>query len=165
MRPASARRSGYLLVHVIAVLPLAALLMLILGKLVIDTLYLQRVAAQHANIVAVGDSLARHLREDTWAALDYGLDGNAFALQTVSPAGRDSVTYTFDKETVRRRTSDGDEAWACTRLRFEWQVESGPRGDVLWLALREIPPARATAVLPRSFTLTFLLPRPAERQP
>ncbi len=159
MRPARARQRGYLLMHVLLMLPLAALLLLILGKLVIDTIYLQRVAAQHANLVAVADSLTRQLHQDAWATATYRRTGDSLTLQTVSPQGPVSVTYTFEPESVRRTAPDGDErTWHCTRLQFDWHVEGGPRGDVLWLDLRKVPPARATLVLPRSFATTFLLP-------
>jgi hypothetical protein len=145
--------------HVLATLPLAALLLLILGKLFVDTIYLQAVAAQHANLVAVADSLTRQLRQDAWATATYRQTGNGLALQTVGAAGSVPVIYTFEPELVRRTALDGDErVWRCRRLQFDWHVEGGPRGDVLWLDLREIRPARATAVLPRSYAVTFLLP-------
>jgi hypothetical protein len=152
-------RRGFLLVHVILMLPLAALVLLILGQLMLDALYLQRVAIQHANIVAVGDSLTQQLRQDAWAARSYRRSEDSITLSTVGPDGARPITYTFEPADVRRTAPGGDErAWHCWRLRFDWRIESGPRGDVLVLEQLEAPPPRATAVLPRSFPTTFLLP-------
>ena len=53
MTYASHTRRGFLLVELMAVLAIGALLLGILGKMVVDMIYLQRVATQHADRVAV----------------------------------------------------------------------------------------------------------------
>jgi hypothetical protein len=160
------RRRGFTLWAVIATMPLAALLLALLGKLVVDGIYLQRVATQHANLVATGDALTRQLRLDTWATVAWQRTEDTLTLQTVGPDGPATVTYTLGEDFVRRTAStEAEREWRCWRLRFGWRVETGPRGAVLWLELREALPPRATAVRPRTYTTTFLLPKRAMAAP
>jgi hypothetical protein len=147
------------LTQVLLMLPLAGVLLTILGTLTVDILYMQRVAAQHANMAAIADNLVRQLRADTRAATSYARDGDRLDLEVLTRDGVQRVTYTVAGEYLQRRGPNGaDTTWQYYRLEFAWRVEDGPRGDVLWLELRELPPPRKTAVLPRSFTTSFLLP-------
>ena len=56
------RRPAFLLTELLAMLVLGTALLVILGKLTVEILYLQRIAAEHADRVAVMDSLSRRLR-------------------------------------------------------------------------------------------------------
>lgn len=161
IRPA-ARLRGFMLVEIIGVLALGLALAGILGKLVIDAIYLQRIAAEHANRVAVMDSLTRSLRRDALAAVAYEWDASRLNLRTVTGDGPADVVYTLEPEGVQRILgSREDRVWRSLRLRFAWGREQGPRGDVLLLDLIETPPARAAALPGRTYTVPFGLPASA----
>jgi hypothetical protein len=157
------RVRAYLLVQVLLMLPLAGLLLVLLGTLAVDMLYVQRVAAEHANLAALSDHLARQLRADARACTRYTLAGDNLTLQVRTREGARSIVYTLNPQFIRRQGPDGaDTAWEHHRLAFSWHIEDGPLADLLWLDLRELPPARKTAVLPRSYTTSFLLPEDAQ---
>jgi hypothetical protein len=159
------RRRGFLLAQMLMMLPLAALLLFVLGKMTVEALRVQHLAAEHANIVAVGEDLLRQLRADARAALACSASGEGFVLDTCGPSGPQRVSYDFTPDQVRRSGAAGDErTWTRWRLSFGWRIEHGPRGDLLSVELRETPPAHVTIVLPRTFTATCLLP-PASGRP
>lgn len=157
-RPA-ARLRGFMLVEIIGVLVLGLALAGILGKLVIDAVYLQRIAAEHANRVAVMDSLTRSLRQDALATVAYEMKASRLTLKTVTADGPADVVYALEPGLLRRILSGTeDRVWRSLRLRFAWRREQGPRGDVLLLDLIETPPARASAHPRRTYTAAFGLP-------
>ncbi len=166
-------RRAILLVEVLMVMVIVVVLVGLLFKLVIDAMYLQRIAAQHAARVATMDSLTRRLQRDALATTRYDQHLNTLTLRTLAAAGGSSVSYTIEPEFVRRVQADGDDReWRAERLRFDWHIEHGARGDVLILAFTELPPPRATILPNRSYPAAFGLPRaqpplraPAEAQP
>ena len=150
---------GFMLVHVITTLPLAAMLLLLLGKLVLDALYVQRVASEHARIVDVSEGLARSLRQDALGATTWRLSDGLLRIETTTKSGPASVEYQLSTERIRRSTPGmADQSWAAPRLQFKWRVEDGPRGSVLWLDLSERAPARKVGVLTDSVVAGVLLP-------
>lgn len=158
----SIRVRAYLLAQVLLMLPLAGVLLLLLGTLLVDMLYVQRVAAEHANLTAITDHLTRQLRADVCACTHYDLAGDDLTLHLLTRAGPQPVVYTLRPQLIRRRGPDGaDSAWSYHRLAFTWHLDDGPLTDLLWLDFRELLPARKTAVLPRSYTTSFLLPERA----
>ncbi|MEW6251184.1 MAG: hypothetical protein AB1716_11090 [Planctomycetota bacterium] len=159
-------RPAFALVHMLAVLPIAALLLMLLGRLIIDAIYVQRLAAEHLEFVTLQDDLLTALRRDACAATGYVEDGDSLVLRTAGPRGPEIVTYTVEPQSARRtRPGETERIWQSRRLRFGWHIERGPRGHVLWLTLEQTPPARRTAVLPHSLTATVLLPAAGERLP
>lgn len=154
------RRHAYVLAELLTVLALSLLLASVLGKLALDAVYLQRVAAEHAHIVATTDSLTRQLRNDALGTIAYTYDTTAIHLDLVDEAGRASVTYVVQPDSVRRLAPHGDErVWSAWRLGFAWRIEPGPRGDVLHIEFQEQPPPRASEVLTRSSSTAIGLPR------
>ena len=117
MTRAPITRRGFLLVELMAVLAIAALLLGILGKLVVDMIYVQRVGAQHADRMAVLDALAQRIRADTRAAVNYDWRDSVLKLRTLGPAGLTDVTYAFEPDAVWRQVS-GEAAteWRSRRM-------------------------------------------------
>lgn len=153
------RRRAYLLVHVVTILPIAALLLLVLGRLLLDSLYVQRVAAEHARIVAAGADLLRQLRADALATTRWSLRGDVLRLEAVLPGGQTPIEYRLARDHVARvAASSAERHWSAPRLRFVWQLETGGAGSVLWVELNESPPARKTAVLVKRFRASVFLP-------
>ena len=159
MTHASLTRRGFLLVELMAVLAIGALLLGILGKMVVDMIYLQGVATQHADRMAVMDGLTRRIRSDTRAAVNSEWREHTLTLRTLGSAGLTNVTYTFELGTVgRQATGEAATEWQSRRLEFAHRIERGPRGDVLMLDFIELPPPRATSLPNRKYPVTFLLP-------
>jgi hypothetical protein len=152
-------RRAFLLVELMAVLAIGALLLGVLGKMVVDMIYLQRIATQHADRVAMMDALTRRIRTDTLASVNYEWREHALVLRTLGSAGLTTVTYRFDPATIERQaTGEAPTAWRSRRLEFAQRIERGPRGDVLTLDFIESPPPRATSLPNRKFPVAFLLP-------
>lgn len=159
-----ARKRAYLLVHVVTMLPIAALLLLVLGRLLLDSLYLQRVAAEHSRIVATGADLMRRLRADALATTRWSLSGEALRIDAFLPDGRTPIEYRFAQDhIVRVAASSGERHWSAPRLQFVWRVETGGTGSVLWIELNETPPARKTAALFKRFHASVFLPMHSAR--
>ncbi len=153
------RKHAVILVQLLLMLPIAALLLLVLGRLIVDAIYIQRVAAQHTDLVAVEEDLLRSLQRDAWAATAYQRTADTLLLQTVTSAGVAQVSYTFAPALVQRSLPAGPERyWRAARLNFAWRIEPGPRADVLWLNLHELPAPRQSPAIPRDYTATVLLP-------
>lgn len=159
MRRSAPKRRAYALIELLTFTALSLLLLSVLGKMVVDVIYLQRVAAQHANLVATVDSLTRQLRDDALRTVAYARDANGVSLDLVDETDLSHVTYRVQPDSVYRLTPTGDErVWSALRLGFAWHIEPGPRGDVLHLEFQEQPPPRASVVLTRSSATAIGLP-------
>jgi hypothetical protein len=159
MRRSAHKHRGYVLGQMLIIVGLALLLLALLGKLLVDSIYLQRIAAEHAQRVSTVDSLTRQLRSDALGTMAYMCDATGITLDMGDAAGHSRVRYAIEPETVRRVTSAGDErVWSARRLGFAWRIEPGPYGDVLYVEFRAQPPPRASDVLTRSYSTAIGLP-------
>jgi hypothetical protein len=152
-------RRSFLLTEVIALLAVGVILLAFLAKFVADAIYLQQLAAQHGNRIAVMDALSHRLRGDALAATNYEYDGTALTLRLANGSGPSEVTYILTPDIVRRTTTSGEETeWESRRLEFVWRIEWGSRADVLLLDFIEVPPPRRTELPPQTFSASFVLP-------
>lgn len=161
MTPRRSRRPAFLLVHLITTLPLAALLLLVLGRVVLDAVHVQHVAAQHAGMTVVGDALLTQLRLDALGAASCRQDDAKLTLKLAGANSGSNVEYTFTPTAVWRAARGDVRVWQARRLRFDWSTAWGPAGGVLTLDLVELPPPRKSAVLTHSYHATVVLPMPA----
>lgn len=153
------RKRGYFLGTLLLVLSLAAPVAVLLGWVLIRAISLQHLAAEHTNRVAVMDSLTRRLSLDALACQHYARSAGDLTLETYGQSGLQTVRYDLEHGVVRRTTADGDVwEWRARRLVYTWDVESGPRGDLLLLHFVEQPPPHASGVLPRTYVVPILLP-------
>lgn len=153
------RRRAVSLVELLAVFLLAGPLLLVLGRVVVDALYVQRLAAQHADQVAVMDSLSRRLRQDALACAAWNWDADRLTLVMEAEAGPAEVVYTLEPGRIARRRPDGQQhEWRSRRLGFAWRLDSGPGGALLVIEFVQERPPRASRVLPRTFAVSLLLP-------
>jgi type II secretory pathway pseudopilin PulG len=160
------RQPAFLLVELLIVIVLGAAVMAILGQLLLDGLYVQRLAAQHEARVSIMDTLTRRLRHDARAATGYqwqAADQRGMLIISRRDGGSEStVHYVFEPARVRRSDASGESGgWEVDRLRFATRIEPGPRADVLQLDFIELPPPRGTHLSQRRFTASVLLPRAA----
>jgi hypothetical protein len=152
-------RRGVFLSELVVALGLAALLVFLLGRLFVDSIYLQRIATQHTNRAAVIDDFARQVTKDARSATTADFTDGVLELSLRTPAGPATVHYTFEPEAARRTGPLGTESvWRSIRLRFDTTVERGPDANLLQVTFTELAPPRRSALLPRSFSQTFLLP-------
>lgn len=156
------RRPAFLLVQLVTTLPLAALLLLVLGRVVLDAVHVQNVAAQHANMTVVGDAMLTQLRLDALAAASCRKSDAKLTLRLAGANGGSNVEYTFTPTAVWRAARGDVRVWQARRLRFDWSTTWGPAGGVLTLDLVEMPPPRKSAVLTHTYHATVVLPMPAE---
>jgi type II secretory pathway pseudopilin PulG len=162
----SVRQPAFLLVELMIVIVLGAAVLSILGQLLLDGLYLQRLAGQHEVRITIMDTLAQRLRRDALAASSYQWQpAEQGGTLTISQWGDGSIStahYVFEPERVSRSDAGGESgAWKAERLRFAVRIDAGPGADVLQLDFVELPPARATHLPQRRFTASVLLPRAA----
>jgi len=157
------KRRALLLVEGLIMLAAAALLVLVLSKLLVDALRVQRSAAEHAQRTAVMDSMLRYLRRDLRAASAYEWDGRTLSLRSPGWGGRVEYELTTERA-VRRDCGTETGAWAAERLALAFEVEHGPAGDMLYAAWIELPPPRRTELPEREFAVSLTLPRAAQRR-
>ena len=154
-----ARRGAFTLVELLAVLALSTIVAGILGRMVVDAIYLHRIAAEHADRMAVIDSLDRQLRDDCRAAERARWDGHSLDLTPLGAVPSAIVRYVLDDRRVARLADNAEtHVWQSKRLRFDVRVESGAQAAVFHLVCHEEPPPRATALPVRAFDLAFVLP-------
>jgi len=159
------RRSGFVLIELLAVILLGVIVISIAGKLLVDSLYLLRIAGDHADRVAVMDTLEQHLREDTLSADSYDWDGAALRLSERINGEDTLVSYFVEADHVLRTSSRSAAlTWSAARLQIAARVEHGPRLDSLLLEFVERPPKRATGSPNREFTVSILLPASARAE-
>jgi type II secretory pathway component PulJ len=156
------RTRAFTLVELMLAIPIMLIVMFVLGKLVIDGIYLQRIATQQANRQTVITALMNRLRADALGAAVYEWSetgGRTLTLSTSASGAPRRVCWTFGKDDVRR-TEDGRDAgsFAAERLHFDPSIENGSRSDVLTLDLAVDPPSRAHQRKPLVFSEKVLLP-------
>lgn len=157
MNPHSRDRHGFLLCELLLVIMLSMLITGISWKLIVDAMYLQRVAGQSADRTAVMDSLARVLQRDAASARDTSWEGGSLTLSLADHAGQ--VVYDIGPSSIRRRQGDVETSvWSAARLSFEPRIEHGSRSDLLLIDFVEQPPPRATVLGVRRQVLSILLP-------
>lgn len=163
MNARAPRAHGYLLIELLVVAGLGAGVIWILGELLLDGLYLQRLAGQHeARVVTMG-TLTRQLRADALSATgyDWQADTQGFTL-SMTCGGDDrahAVRYVLGPARATRH-EDGVEshAWQAERLRFTARLEFGSTADVLLVSFTELPPPRSPNLPPRRISVSMLLP-------
>lgn len=148
------RVPAFSLLELISAIAGATLLVALCFQLFNSTVYLQRLAAQHADRTAAVDHLARQLRADLLAAERVSFENPWLRLSGLSS----SVDYRFVADHVAR-FEDGREIerWHAVRLSFSVQFRTGPAGDLLRIDCIESPPPRATRLGVRCDTLAFPL--------
>lgn len=155
-------RRAYILTELLALLTVGMVLLTLLGKQTITVLRVQRLAAEHANRLAVMDSLTRQLTADARGVLTWELAGETLVLRVQRDAGPAEVRYTLATGRVQRSgAADDDRAWQAGRLTFGWRVEHGPRGSILWLDFTEQPPPQSLGLPQRTYSVATGLPRAA----
>jgi len=155
---------AFTLVELLIVVSAVAGTLFVLGKLLVDGIYLQRTAAEHANRVAVTQALTRRLRADALGATAraWGEDASGLSLKLVTYAdgAPHQAHWAFERERAVRRV-DGCEAglFFAERLQFSAHITQRARSDVLVLDLIVTPPARAWSRSPRTHSEYVLIPR------
>lgn len=145
---------AFLMVELLSGLVAGLLLIGICSYLFADSLYLQRIAAQHADRVAVVEHLSRELRDDVAAAGDWRFSDSRLELQCAD------ATVTYDvSPTLVRRSVDGKQThtWSATRLTFDARLQTEVRGNLFTLDFAETPPTKATRLSVRTDRLSFNL--------
>ena len=142
----------------------SAIILSVLGKLLLDGMYLQRIAAERSNRLAVMDSLTERLRADALGATAYAWDeGESTQTLKLCPCAdgaQHHVDWIFEGGDVLRRV-DGCEAggFHATRVGLTARVERSARCDVLILDVTVFPPTHSRSPEPRNYAQCVLLPR------
>lgn len=163
MRRRAHTNRGMMLVQLMLVLVIASLVLWMLGKILIDSAYLQHVAAQHADRARTTAALTRQLRRDASSASDARWlrtkDAVTLEMQTYANGRAVGVRYTITRTSVRReRAGVQTHVWQTARLAFDADVQRGPHGVVLRLSILEQPPPRTAHLPNRRLELTVMLP-------
>jgi len=163
MNARALRAPGYLLIELLIVVGLGAGLIWILGELLLDGLYLQRLAGQHHTRVVAMATLTRQLRGDALCATDYQWHADAEGFTLLMTCSRDegarSVRYAIGPDRVTRRAEGTvSHTWQAKRLRFMARVDPGSTADVLMVSFTELPPSRSPNLPPRRLSTSVLLP-------
>jgi hypothetical protein len=157
VKPPAAQRSAFMLGEMLTVLVIGIIVGGVMAKLVIDAIYLQRVAGQRLDRAAVRAALSARLRQDAAVATAYSWDGRS--LRLTNSAGGSIVDYEIaDDEITRRSEGAQTHGWRATRLRFAADLKRGQRRDLFCLACDDQPPPRAIGLPQRAFTFTFVMP-------
>lgn len=145
---------GIFLVEQMALLAAGLLLLMICGRLFWNTLYVHRLAAQHADRIAVVDHFNRQLQSDI-AASEFAFFSDD-RLTLCRPEGE--FAYHFSESRVDRLVKGViHESWFAARLRFSPSLP-GPRGNLLVIDCIEDAPPKATRLKPRIDRLAYALP-------
>lgn len=155
---------GFMLLELLFMLTIAAIVLLLLDKMFLDGLYLNRLAVERENRTATTESLVERLRADALGATDYAWEpaGAAGTLQlTCVGATGDAarIEWIFQGDEIRR-LEDGRDAgvYSATRLGFRCALQRGARADLLALELIVAPPDRPQHRDPRITEARVLLP-------
>lgn len=132
--------------------------------MIVDFLRIQRLARDHDSRMAAVDSLATRLRADitsadhvAWAKTEIGA-----GKLIVSNLMDGQVAYRFEPDRVTRVVGEIEsDVWSATRLHFGCNYILGESGSLLLLMLEELPPPPNSALAPRKYARTFLLPPPS----
>jgi type II secretory pathway pseudopilin PulG len=169
---------AFTLLELMVTIAVAMVIIAVLGKLLLDGIYLQRIAWERANRLAISGALTDRLHADALGAVAQVCEADdptlTLKLLTYADSTSQHVQWVFRPDEVLRRV-DGREAesFRAERLRFSAHVEEGARADLLVLDLIVSPPARSWRRPPRTSTEHVLLPRQtnapvdaeSERQP
>lgn len=163
IRPRPQTRA-FMLLELMFAISVASIIFFALGKLLLDGIYLQRIAAQRANRLAVTQALTERLRADALGAVAYAWNeresASTLKLHTYADGSHRQVDWVFRGDQVVRRADDRDAGGFRTeRLRFYAQIERNTHADILALELIVCPPARSRHSSPRSSSERVLLPR------
>lgn len=154
-RRANRIERGFALVELMVVLAAGVLLLGICARLFWNSLYVHRLAAQHADRVAVVEHLNRQLLADIGASDDAEFSDNRLTLRR----GEVEVIYEFSSpRVVRTVTGVINESWSAARLTFSASTADAD-GRLLTVDCVESPPPRATRLGLRTDRLAFALPR------
>ena len=158
------RARAFTLLELMCMLSAASIVLSVLGKLLVDGIYLERIAGERADRLAVVDTMIERLRADalgaTAATWNQSETGATVTLRTCCDGGRQQVDWVFRGDDVVRRV-DGREAdgFQAKRVRFAARIEQGSRFDILVVEMAVRPPARARSNRPRILSEPVLLPR------
>lgn len=164
------RRHGYLLVELLLVIAIAAILLTIMGKLILDAIYLQRIATQHLHRMAQIEQAVETMRRDACAALASGweTDGESARLTLVNETdpARETIEYRIEAARISRwERGRQSHAWEAPRLTFRGGFETGATHGLFVLTCEERPPPRATTLPLRTFEISVLTPIDATAKP
>ena len=157
-------RRGFTLVEMLFAVSALLIMMLVLSKMLVDGIYMQRIAGERVNRGATVAAITQRLRADAIGAVDYKMtaQGNAdlLTLSTYLDGMRREVQWIFQVENVLRLV-DGHEldGYANERLLVSVALEPGTLHDILELKLTVVPPSRSRGHTPRISTEQILLPR------
>ncbi len=161
-------RPALLLVQVLALTALMVVLGALLSRVMLDLVRVHRLAGEHADRIAVMDTLDKQLRHDLRTAERITINGDTLTLHIRGPAGSALLHYQFTPVTITRSVDpappdpfSGPAAteYRARRLRFAWQLEPAPHGGLLQLRFIEEPPPHRR--LPdRTYSTALWLPAP-----
>lgn len=158
MRICRRTHRAFTLAEFLITLLVASGVVFLLGKLTLDSIYIQRVAIQHTARIASIDALVRQLHDDARHAITYQFGDDALVLQTHSPDHLLEIRYELAEDLVRRSVNGTDTSWSARRLAFAWKIEPGPRADLLHMTFVELPPPKYTGLEARDYTVPIALP-------
>jgi len=154
---------AFTLIELMAALSAAAIILSVLGKLLVDGIYLQRIAGERLDRLAVVDTMIERLRADALGAAANAWDPNApsptLTLLACDGARREHIEWIFRGGNVIRRVDAHEtDGFRASRVRFAARIDRGDRFDVLVVTMTVQPPARAHSRPPREFSEPVLLP-------
>lgn len=161
----TSQRRAFVLIELLSFVILASMLLTVIWKLMVDSVYVQRMAAQYAHRTGAMDAMLRTLRSDTIQAGAYCWDGATLTLTEIADEPG-TVVFKFVSGRARRLSGGAETCvWQAPRLRFEARVLQGEVGDVLEVIFIEDPPPRPSRVALRTHAASVCLPsrRIAER--
>ncbi len=155
---------AYVLLELMFTLALVTVIVFVLGKLVLDGIYLQRIAGEHANRCAVTAALTERLRADALGAIAYtwteDAAGLTLMLSTYADGSHRQVRWVFRRDEALRIAGGRDAGgFSAERLQFSARIEADEQFDTLAVEFVVPPPARALRKSPRVFSEHVLLPR------
>jgi type II secretory pathway pseudopilin PulG len=156
---------AFTLLELLLAIAVSMLILAVLGKLLLDGIYLQRLAWERTTRSAVSGALIQRLRADALGAAAHTCEertsGLTLDLLTCIDGQPQQVRWVFERDDVLRRADGCDAGSFCAeRLQFAAHVEPQARGDLLVLDLTVSPPARARHRPPLTFSQYVLLPQP-----
>lgn len=158
------------MLELIFMLTAAALVLFVLNKLLLDGLYLQRVADERINRTSLIDDLVERLRRDALQAAGHAWrsEPNRAALTFEIPthAAVEHVEWIFRPNEIARRVNGCDSsAFSAARLSFEACLEAKMLADLLHLKFVVQPPERSRLTKPRVSEVRILLNREGVSSP
>lgn len=170
MNRTQTHQCGFMLLELIFMLTAAALVLFVLNKLLLDGLYLQRVADERINRASLIDGLVERLRRDALQAAGHAWrsEPNRAALTFEIPthAAVERVEWIFRPTEITRRVNNCDfSAFSASRLSFEARLEAEMLADLLHLKFVVQPPERSRLTKPRVSEIRILLSRESGSSP